>query len=307
MGPGTPTKQVSELPAAVREELANSIQLSFAGVYLAFTPSLSHWRDVSNSQLRRWKNAVWIARNLPGEFRKRVADTSTHDHVGALANRAGDAVQLPAALALLSRLPPALAMQAVMAHRDAGDLWRYVNGPLRPPEWWRRPCVAYRAWTWERLCLELAEAEYGPVLAGLRGETLCAHGLIPDIIVGEVVRDADGVVVRAEHIIDAKSGRAPPHEHAYADRCDVLEYWHAGHHGQWVERPCGHCTIIYQSAEDLQQLARPHGLGERVADFAEGEDYFGLYLQFVLEHGTRDLELADLHLAGTLHAEEGEV
>ncbi|MEA3400761.1 MAG: hypothetical protein U9R79_05880, partial [Armatimonadota bacterium] len=88
---------------------------------------------MSDGQLAQWEKAVEVCHDLPGQFRDWESDEATYEHLQALAMHPADALRVPAAvaLALLSRLPPAPAMQAVMAHRDAGDLWRYVNGPLR--------------------------------------------------------------------------------------------------------------------------------------------------------------------------------
>ncbi|MGD9494989.1 MAG: hypothetical protein AB7Y46_01640 [Armatimonadota bacterium] len=222
---------------------------------------------------------------MPAVVRTVAADGRTYDLLMALASHPAPAVYLPATATLvnLGRLPPYVPLCDLIA-RLARDLEQYTYG-LCAPAWWTRVAVAYRARAWESLCVRLAEQVFAePILAALRNETTCADGLMPDIIVDDgVERDAAGRIVGARHIIEAKSG-ALPREIAYADRCEVLEYWHAGRHGVWITTLRAPCTLIYRSIDDLLAATEDNnGLADDIRAFAGQGNHVRLYLLFLRE------------------------
>ena len=250
-------------------------------------------KSVAPAALEAWKRIAWCVERLSHDLRRWQHDEESVRLLHRLAVHPAPVVYLPAALALatLSRVPPLAALEELRARGRA----------CPPPAWWQRPAVAYRALRWEVLCVRLADHLYDEVLAGLRNETRCADGLIPDIATGTVERDGRGLIVRADTIIDAKSGSLP-HAHSYADRCSRLEYWHAATHGAWVRRggPAA-CEIIYRDVRELVAMAEgADGLAADMEEFATGESYARLYLRFLEERALTAMDACEL--APTLEA-----
>lgn len=263
----------------------------FRGDRLSLRPAIPRRKGVSASALEEWQRLLDCCSRLPHDLRRLQHDEDSVRLLHRLATHPADAVRFPAALALavLSQVPPLAALQAL---RERGIA-------CRPPSWWRVPAVAYRAVRWEHLCVTLAEHLYGEVAAGMRNETRCVEGIVPDIAVGAIARDDRGLILRAEVMIDAKSGGLP-REHSYAHLCDRLEYWHARRLGEWCKRggPPG-CEIIYRDVDELASLAPPE-LAAEISEFASDETLARLYLRFLEDRALTPMDRTEL--APTLEA-----
>jgi len=299
--------EVNRLLERIRATYATACHEWFRLKHFEVEPSLPRRKTVGDRALAEWQRALFFVRALPGQFGDRwAADEQTMRLLHELAARAPQPVRVPAACALivLSQMPPLATIREIVDLHQSGQLWYYASG-VRPPRWWTRPCVTYRANRWEQLCVRLAEQLYGEdnVLAGSRNETRCSEGIVPDIIVGPVQRDAAGHVEWADRIIDAKSGGLPD-EHAYAHLCATLEYWHALVHGEWVvSRPDNRgCQIIYRDVNELISLA-PEPLCSEIEQFARECDHLSLYLRFLEDCTLRGASLDDVRNLGALDVE----
>ncbi len=267
----------------------------------------SRRKVVSDGALAAWDRACFVLRLVPYRLRrdKWQTDEESVRLLHELAAHPADPVRVPAAVALglLSQVPPLAALEGVLAQARAGDLHQYAHGCLCP-RWWVRPCVHYRAVRWERLCGDVARAAYGPenVLTQFAGETLSVDGLIPDVIIGAVERDRrNGRIVRAETIIEAKSGQLP-HRHTYAHLCDRLEYWHGGINGERVRRHSGDppCEIVYRDRPAVADLAPTDDLRQAIEDYGREDGQYLLYLRFLQDCAVAGVGLEDVERIGAL-------
>lgn len=301
--------EVNELLQRIRNTYATASHEWFRLKHFEVEASLPRRKAVGERALEEWQRALFFVRALPGQFWDRwEANEETIRLLHELAARTPQPVRVPASCALivLSQLPPLATIREIVDLHQSGQLWYYACG-VKPPRWWTRPCVTYRANRWEQLCVRLAEQLYGEdnVLAGSRNETRCCEGIVPDIIVGEVRRDADGRIAWAERIIDAKSGQLPDH-HTYAHLCATLEYWHAREMGEWVaSRPDNRgCEVIYRSVRELIALA-PEPLSLEMERFARECDLLSLYLSFLEDCTLRGVSIDDVRNLGLLTPEGG--
>ncbi len=279
-----PAADVNACLQACLDDISNSYHVWFRYDGRRQIKPTTTRRRSGDSGVDAWQRVIRRLILVPSYLRTWGHDEETVRLLHRLALHPADPVRLPAAVALatLGLVPPLATIDDLREQRG----FLYANR-ARPPRWWGRLAVRYRAVRWESLCVRLAEAVHGEaaVLAGMRGETTCYEGIIPDIIVGPVRYDDAGLVEYAEMMIDAKSGSLP-REHKYIHRCDRMEYWHAGTLGEWVKRGGdGDCEIIYRDRDELAELAPP-ALRAQIEEFTKTEHSWLLYLRFLEDRAT---------------------
>jgi len=280
------------------EEVRNCTHCWFRDVgqwHLKLAAALPRRTTVSPKQVKRWERALARLRMLPETVRQAAtADDETYQLLMQLASHSEPSVRLPAAAALvtLGRLPPHRAVCELLDAQAALAEHRYAFG-MRVPAQFRRPLVQRQAELWERLCGQLAELVYGPILRDLHRETECITGARADIIVDDgSVRHDDGLIAWADLMIEAKSG-ALPHDFPYLPLCHRLEIWHRGCGGQWIEQ----LGVVYRNAEQLAAMAEEHNapeLARDIGDLAAHGSHEQMYLQVLKGILEREPHLSDL-------------